>query len=32
MAELLGNARLAAFLREVALDGRVFDYVTLRLA
>ena len=31
-AELLGNARLAAFLREVAIDGRVFDYVTLRLA
>jgi DNA repair photolyase len=31
-AELLGNTRLAAFLREVAIDGRVFDYLTLRLA
>jgi DNA repair photolyase len=29
-AELLGNARLAGFLREVVIDGRVFDYVTLR--
>jgi DNA repair photolyase len=30
--ELLGNAKLAAFLRAVALERRVFDYRTLALA
>jgi len=28
---MLGNAKLAAFLREVALDCKVFDYLTLSL-
>jgi DNA repair photolyase len=28
---LVGNAKLSAFLREVAIERRVFDYVTLRL-
>ncbi len=31
-ADLIGNARLAGFLRDVAIDGRIFDYVTLRFA
>ena len=31
MDSLLDNAKLAGFLREVALDRRIFDYVTLRL-
>ena len=30
--ELLGNAKLAVFLRSVALDRRVFDYVSLALS
>ncbi len=30
--ELLGNAKLAAFLRAVALERRVFDYATLTLS
>lgn len=32
MDTLIGNAKLAGFLREVALDRRVFDYATMRLA
>ena len=32
MDSLLDNAKLAGFLREVALDRRIFDYVALRLA
>lgn len=31
MAGLLGNERLAGFFREIVLQGRIFDYVTLEL-
>ena len=31
MAAMLGNPKLAGFLRGVAIDRRVFDYVNLRL-
>jgi hypothetical protein len=31
MDSVIGNAKLSGFLREVALDRRVFDYATMRL-
>lgn len=32
METLLGNSKLAGFLRDVAIERKVFDYVRLELA